>query len=484
MSFNDRSLERYARMLGWSPPWPELRDYQNTLIDETVEAFQAGASRVLIESMTGSGKTTVGASMVRQRVNDGKRVLWLAHREELILQARDRIEEFGVRGGIIKAGHEETLDRQLQVGSVQSVVRRLDRLGNFDFIAVDEAHHALATSYTDIINHYSSASTLGLTATPWRLDGRGLGEVFEHMVVGPTPTDLIAEGHILPARVIGSNRGIDFSVFSRGGEYSISAMEEAIALQDLDADAASVFLEWFPHRGTGVVFCRSVGHAEKVCADFKAAGVPSAVLTGETDAIDRKAILHNLKTERIRIVCSVDVISEGYDLPAISCVIMLRKTRSLSLFLQQAGRALRPAPGKLEAIIFDLVGNSLEHGHPCSTRTWTLEAEDPGVRADRKTEDGEDLSIRRCEKCLAIHEAAPICPYCGHEYEADTRIPRVKARELREIEKEELEALQQERRKERKAEERKCKTFKDWQALGAARGYSPGWAHVQWRLRS
>lgn len=484
MSYNDRSLERYARLLGWRPPWPDLRGYQHALIDETEGAFRAGASRVLVESMTGSGKTTVGASMVRDRVSQGDRVLWLAHREELILQARERIEQFGVSGGVIKAGHDEALDRRLQVGSVQSVVRRLDRIGGFDFIAVDEAHHALASSYTDILGHYPQAQAIGLTATPWRLDGRGLGEVFEHMVVGPTPDELIGAGHILPARVIGSSRGIDFTVFSRGGEYSVTAMEDAIALQDLDADAPSVFLEWFPKNGTGVVFCRSVGHAENVCAEFLAAGVPSAVLTGETDAIDRKAILHNLKRERIRIICSVDVISEGYDLPAISCVVMLRKTKSLSLFLQQAGRALRPSPGKSEAIIFDLVGNSLEHGHPCSAREWSLESEDPSARADRKTEDGEDLTVRRCDNCLGIHEVAPVCPYCGHHHEPDARIPRVKARELREIEKEELEALQEERRKERKAEERECKTFKDWQALGAARGYSPGWAHVQWRLRS
>lgn len=463
---------------------PVLRGYQNRITEEVEQCFEDGQKRVLVESMTGSGKTTVGASLVLDEVKAGSRVLWLAHRKELIVQAHDRLKEFGAEGGIIKAGYAEDLDNLLQVGSVQSAVSRLKRIGEFDYIVVDEAHHALASSYVKILDAFPEARVVGLTATPWRLDGRGLGEVFDNMVVGPTPDELIEAGFILPARVIGSDRGIDFSAFLKGGEYSITDMEEAIALKDLDGDAARSFLDLFPKRGTAVVFCRSVDHAEKVAQDFENAGVSAAVVTGNTPDEDRDTILHRLKAETIRVVCSVDVISEGYDLPAISCVIMLRKTKSLSLFLQQAGRALRPSPGKTEAIILDLVGNAMEHGHPCSTRTWTLEAEDPSARSGEKSEEGEDLSIRRCPECFCIHEAAPVCPVCGYEHKPDTRIPQVKARELREIEKAELEALQEQRKAERKAEERKCKSLDDWRALANERGYKPGWALVQWRLRS
>lgn len=474
------ALTRYFNLLAQ----PGLRDYQVSIVTRANAALAGGARSVLIESMTGSGKTTVGAHMVQERVQAGQRVLWLAHREELIVQARDRIETFGVHGGVIKAGHPQEIDRDLQVGSVQSVVRRMGRIGSFDAIFVDEAHHALSTSYVKIIEAFPRAEVIGLTATPWRLDGRGLGEVFDVMIPGPIPDDLIAAGHILPARVIGSDRGMDFSAFLKGREYSAKEMEEAIGLRDLDGDAPSVFLGEFPTRGTAAVFCRSVVHAEKVSQDFEAAGVASAVLTGETPAQERADILAALKAETIRVVCCVDVISEGYDLPAISSVILLRKTKSLSLFLQQAGRALRPSPGKHEAVVFDLVGNSLEHGHPCSARDWSLKGVDHAARAAEKTEDGEDLSVRRCEECFAIHQAAPVCPYCGHEHAPDARIPAVKARELREIEKAELEALQEQRRKERKQEERACKTLADWRALGAKRGYKPGWAVTQWRLRT
>lgn len=473
-------LDRYFALAAQ----PVLREYQIDIVCGTEEAFQKGARSVLVESMTGSGKTTIGARLVWDRVASGQRVLWLAHREELITQARDRLESFGVPGGVIKAGHPEDLQRGLQVGSVQSVVRRLDRIGSFDAILVDEAHHALSRSYVKIIEAFPGAEVVGLTATPWRLDGRGLGEVFDSMVRGPCPDDLIESGHILPARVIGSDRGMDFSAFIKGREYSVEAMEEAIGLRDLDGDAPSVFLGEFPTRGTAAAFCRSVTHAEQVCQDFRSAGVPAAVLTGETPAAERAAILASLEAEEIRVVCCVDVISEGYDLPAISSVILLRKTKSLALFLQQAGRALRPSPGKSEAVIFDLVGNSLEHGHPCSARVWTLEGVSPSDRAAQKTEDGEDLTVRRCDNCFAIHRAAPQCPYCGHEHAPDTRIPAVKARELREIEKAELEALQEERRKDRKREERECKTLADWRALGAKRGYKPGWAIKQWKLRT
>ena len=474
------ALDRYFRLLAQ----PQLRDYQAGIVRQTNRALEDGARRVLVESMTGSGKTTIGARLVSDRVYAGQRVLWLAHREELITQAKGRIEGFGVPGAIIKAGHPEHLGSALQVGSVQSVVRRLRRLGQFDSIFVDEAHHALSASYVSVLDAFPDAETIGLTATPWRLDGRGLGEVFDTMVVGPNPDDLIAAGHILPARVIGSDRGMDFSAFVKGREYSVEAMEEAIGLRDLDGDAPSVFLGEFPTRGTAAAFCRSVVHAEKVCEDFRAAGVPAAVVSGETPTDERAAVLAALEAETIRVVCCVDVISEGYDLPAISSVILLRKTKSLSLFLQQAGRALRPSPGKTEAVIFDLVGNSLEHGHPCSAREWTLEGVSPSDRAAQKTADGEDLSVRRCDSCFGIHKVAPVCPYCGHEHTPDDRIPVVKARELREIEKAELEALQEQRRKERKQEERGCKSLADWRALGAKRGYKPGWAITQWRLRT
>lgn len=473
-------LERYFALLAQ----PGLRGYQVSIVARANAALADGSRSVLIESMTGSGKTTVGAHMVQERVVVGQRVLWLAHREELIVQARDRIETFGVRGGVIKAGHPSDLELDLQVGSVQSVVRRLGQIGSFDTIFIDEAHHALSASYVKVVEAFPDAEVIGLTATPWRLDGRGLGEAFDVMVPGPDPDDLIASGHILPARVIGSDRGVDFSAFAKGREYSVKDMEEAIGLRDLDGDAPSVFLSEFPTRGTAAVFCRSVVHAEKVSQDFEAAGVASAVLTGETPALERAGILADLKAERIRVVCCVDVISEGYDLPAISAVVLLRKTKSLSLFLQQAGRALRPSPGKTEAVIIDLVGNSLEHGHPCSARAWTLKGYSASERAAQKTEDGEDLSVRRCDECFAIHRTAPVCPYCGHEHTPDTRIPAVKARELREIEKAELEALQEQRRKERKQEERECATLADWRALGAKRGYKPGWAITQWRLRT
>lgn len=461
----------------------DLRLYQKKIISGLRTHIAAGASRILIESMTGSGKTTVGAEIFRQVIGQGKRGLWIAHREELITQAHERLALFGIEAGIIKSGYPESPELPAQVASIQSLINRLDTITPPDVIVIDETHHAIAPTYRRVISAFPDAKVIGLTATPWIADGRGLGEVFEHMIEGPQSSQLIQEGFIVPAKVIGSDRGIDFSSFRGSGEYSIEKMEKSIALRDLDGDAPREFLSVFPVTGTTVVFCRSVAHATAVLAEFEAAGVPAAVLTGETADDYRRRMLADFKAERIRALVTVDVVSEGYDIPSCSSVTMLRKTMSLALFLQQVGRALRPADGKACAYVFDLVGNSLEHGHPSSDRTWSLVGETPASRAERKTEAGEDISVRQCPTCSAIHDTAPECPYCGHTYKTDDRIPKVMARKMRELEKDDLERLQAERQKVRKAEEAACQTLDDWKALARDRGNKMGWAYTRHKLR-
>jgi superfamily II DNA or RNA helicase len=431
----------------------QLRPYQSRGIADIRAAFRT-ARRVLGVFPTGAGKTTIIASIVQDTLARGSRVVIMAHREELITQIRDRLALFGIVAAIIKAGHPEDPNNPVQVASVQSLAGRLDRHNAPDLLIVDEAHHTLAATYRSILDAWSKSRVLGLTATPWRLDGRGLGEVFESMVQGPTVAELIEQGHLVRARVLGSTRGLDLSdVATRGGDFDIEALEKAIARAGLDGDAVRTFKTHFPTSGTAVAFCVSVKHAERVAAAFNDAGIPAAVLTGADKEAHRKRVLEDLAAGRIRVLCSVDVISEGFDLPAISAVILLRPTKSLSLFLQQVGRALRPAPGKLFAWVFDHAGNSLRHGHPESFRDWTLDAEQPAKRALTQTEDGMALTVRQCLSCYAIHATAPVCPFCGTEHPVDDRIPRWRAVELRELERAELEATDEAKRKaERKAQ--------------------------------
>lgn len=427
----------------------QLRPYQSKGISDIRDAFRT-ARRVLGVFPTGAGKTTIIGRIVLDAVGKGSRVVIMAHREELITQIRDRLALFGIQAAIIMAGHPEDPANPVQVASVQSLAGRMDRHACPDLLIVDEAHHSLATTYRAIFDAWAKARVLGLTATPWRLDGRGLGEVFQAMVLGPTVSELIADGHLVRARILGSTRGLDLSgVASRAGDFDLEALEKAIARSGLDGDAVRDFSRHFPSSGTAVAFCVSVAHARRVAEAFNAAGIPAAVLTGSDKDAHRKRVLEDLASERIRVLCSVDVISEGFDLPAISAVILLRPTKSLSLFLQQVGRALRPAPGKAFAWVFDHAGNSLHqgHGHPESDRAWTLEAEQPAKRSMANAENGQSLAVRQCLSCYAVHATAPVCPFCGTTHPVDDRIPKWRAAELRELERAELEAAEEAKRK-------------------------------------
>lgn len=441
------------------------RKYQDKGVQDIRAAF-AFARAVLAVFPTGAGKTTIIAMIVLAALLLGKRIVIMAHREELITQIRDRLALFGIFAAIIKAGHPEDPSNPVQVASVQSLAGRMDRHTCPDLLIVDEAHHALATTYQDIFNAWPAARVLGLTATPWRLDGRGLGEVFQALVVGPTVGELIAQGHLVRARVLGSTRGLDWSgVASRAGDFDIAALEKAVERSGLDGDAVRDFARVFPVVGTAVAFCVSVAHARRVAEAFSAAGIPAAVLTGSDKDAHRKRVLEDLGTGKVRVLCSVDVISEGFDLPAISAVILLRPTKSLSLFLQQVGRALRPAPGKEWAWVFDHAGNSLRHGHPESDRAWTLDSEQPAKRSMTQTEDGQSLTVRQCLSCYAIHPSAPVCPFCGTAHPVDDRIPKWRAAELRELDRATLEAAEEAKRKAARKAQGAARTVEQLTAL-------------------
>lgn len=453
----------------------QLRPYQSRGIADIRQAFRT-ARRVLGVFPTGAGKTTIIASIVQDALAKGKRVVVMAHREELITQISDRLGLFGIRSAVIKAGYPEDPTNRVQVASVQSLAGRMDRHVRPDLLIVDEAHHALATTYQDIFNAWPAARVLGLTATPWRLDGRGLGEVFGALVVGPTVGELIEQGHLVRARVLGSTRGIDWSaVASRAGDFDVAALEKAVERSGLDGDAVRDFARMFPFKGTAVAFCVSVAHAVMVAEAFNTAGIPAAVLTGSDKDAHRKRVIADLAAGKVRVLCSVDVVSEGTDIPTVSAVILLRPTKSLSLFLQQVGRALRPAPGKDFAWIFDHAGNSLRHGHPESDRAWTLEAEAPAKLALTATEDGFSLAVRQCLSCYAIHPSAPVCPFCGTAHPVDDRIPKWRAAELRELAREELEAAEEAKRKAARKAQGMAKTFEQLTVLFMKQG-SNRWA--------
>lgn len=443
-----------------------LRPYQAELKRKAREKRAQGVKRILIQLVTGGGKTNLAEDVLRDAESRGSTAWFVAHRDNLITQAARRFRAAGLEVGVIKSGHKYQPEIAIQVASIGSLGSRYAKVKAPDLIFIDEAHHSLSNQYRALFEAYPDATFIGLTGTPWLLDGRGLCEAFEEMITGPAPSWMIAEGFLLPSRVIGSRRKLGSIQVGPGGDFDLAKAEEVLARKEVTGDAVATFLELFPVRGRGVTFTCSVAHGGQVVEAYNAAGVSAEILTGETPEDEREAIIERITQEKTRQLVVIDCASEGFDLPELDCVTLLRPSASLTLALQQIARAIRPvyapgfdldtregrhaaiqASGKTHATVIDCVSNTLRHGIPELDHEWSLDPQDRKARAASKTEDGETLAVRQCLECYAIHPTAPACPQCGHEHPVESRIPKARAEELREIEKSELERLHRERQK-------------------------------------
>jgi superfamily II DNA or RNA helicase len=447
-----------------------LRDYQARAIHDLRTAYRSGARAPLLVLPTGGGKTIVFAAITAGAVERGRRVLILVHRRELIRQASAKLTWAGVKHGVIAAGFEPS-DHPVQVASVQTLARRLKlQTWQPDLVVVDEAHHAVAGTWSQILDHWPHALRLGVTATPVRRDGRGLGAMFNRLVLGPSMQDLAAQGFLTRARIYAPQiRFQEANLRVRSGDY---APEQAAAELDKPSITGDA-IEHYQRLGRGcgaIAFCCTTAHAEHVAAQFRASGITSQTVLGTTSVQDRELAINNLATGALQVLVSVDVISEGTDVPSVGCAILLRPTQSEGLYLQQVGRVLRPAPGKDHALILDHVGNVHRHGFPDDVRTWSLDD------ARRRTGKGGPPApaVRTCESCFAAFKPQPVCPCCGAECAPEPR------RALKEVAGE-LQELKREGIRQRVAERKKARTLTDLIQVGIARGMKnpAGWArHV------
>lgn len=425
--------------------------------------------------------------MAQAAVAKGKRVVVLAHRRELITQAANRLELFGLKPARVMPGGGLGDGRSF-VASVQTLKGRLGEVPEPDLLVVDECHHAPAGSWAGIRAAWPNAKYVGFTATPIRTDGRGLRESFDTMVLGPSAKALTAQGHLVPFEVLAPSLPDLTGVPRRGGDFDPLALAEALERKRVVGDAVRTWRAHFPHGGRAVAFCASVAHAQRVAQAFNQARIPAAVLTGEDRQEDRDATLAGLACGTIEVVCTVEVINEGTDIPALDAVIWLRATESLGFWIQGCGRAARPHGEKTHALILDHVGNAYRHFWPDEDHEWTLDGRKARPRAETHTEDGQALSLRRCGRCFTMHPTAPHCPRCGFTHPPDERIPAARAGALRALAAEEAKAAAKAAKeaaaRQRKAEESGCKTLEDWIALAKKRGYAPSWAHVRHSLRS
>ncbi len=448
----------------------KLRPYQRQAIEDLRQAYRKGAKAALLVGPTGMGKTCIFTAIAQSAAARGRNVLILVHRRELLRQASAKLTAVGLQHSTIAAGLPITAD-QVQVASVQTLVRRLPHMDwEPGLIIIDEAHHAVAGSWDRVLSHWPNAPVLGVSATPCRLDGRGLSTAFDSLVQGPTVADLTAAGYLSPARIYAPPVIADLSgLRRRAGDYAVDQAANAMDRPTVTGDAIGHY-QRLAGAQRAIAFCCSIAHAESVARSFNAAGISAATLLGNTP--DRDAVVAAFDAGTVQILVTVDVVSEGFDIPAASCAILLRPTQSLGLFLQQVGRVLRPAPGKQQALILDHVGNVHRHGFPDDLREWSLA---DGVR--RRSRGAAAPTVRTCPSCYAAFKPAPVCPCCGHEQPiAKPRVMRQIDGELQELHRESVRQRIAERATSRKQQGR-ARTLPELLALAKERGYSPGWAY-------
>ena len=404
----------------------------------------------------------------------GNRTLILVHRQELLDQCHRSLASMDVPHGLIAAGLTPDPSQLTQVASVQTLVRRFDRVMPPDLIIIDEAHHATAGAWASVLAQWPQARVLGVTATPQRLDGKGLGQVFDDLIRGPEVTKLIDDGYLCkPVYYAPKTVSMD-GVHKTAGDFNRAEVAERMDKPTITGDAVTHYRKYAEGQPC-IVFCTGLKHAENVAAAFNASGYRFKVIDGTLSKEERAARVAALGSGQLHGLVSVDIVSEGFDLPCVAVAILLRPTASLSLHLQQIGRVLRPAPNKPRAVILDHVGNCRRHGLAEEVRDWSLD----GIKRRAKRGPQDDVAdTRQCPECFAVHTPSPTCPQCLHVYEIKDRIPDVVDGELEELKA--REAVRQ-----RKREQGTAQTLEDLIKVGKARGMKNpyGWAANIMRAR-
>jgi DNA repair protein RadD len=403
------------------------------------------------------------AYMSAQAKLRGNNVLFAVHRQELIDQSSETFQALNISHGIIAAGYPMNISEQIQIASIQSVIRRTSKINAPQIIILDEAHHATASTWRKLLAFYPNAFVIGLTATPARMGGQGLGDIFKSLIMGPTVKELISWGNLSPYRYYSPPVAVDFSdLHVKYGDYIQSEVALCIDKSEIIGDLVQQYQKLAPG-ARAVCYCASIEHSQHTAEAFRNAGIPALHIDGETKDVVRKAAIADFKIGKIKILCNVDLISEGFDVPAMEAVILARPTQSLTLYIQQAMRAMRvdkDNPDKV-SIIIDHVGNVYRHGLPDEDREWTLESK-------KKKSAPREIMMKICPKCFYAHNPAPICPGCQHVYQvAVQEAIEEKAGELTEI----LEL----QKKEKKQEVGRARNVVSLEQIAMQRGYAPGW---------
>ncbi|OQB60154.1 MAG: type I restriction enzyme EcoKI subunit R [Tenericutes bacterium ADurb.Bin140] len=435
----------------------QLRDYQIESINATRNEFRTGKKSPCVVLPCGGGKTVCFAFMADQhiKIKPDNSVWFLVHRRELIDQTERTFRDFGIP------------TERVLIGMVQTVSRDPGKYQRPTLIIFDECHHATAKTWTRIINAFPDVPVVGLTATPARTDGTGLGAVFDSLVLGPSAEELMEKGYLCKYDYYAPKTTDIFALKNRGADYDMQDLSEQFMKSRIYGDVKK-YLD--PRRKT-IIYCPSIELSKQLAAQL-----PGVVhFDGNTPDKQRAEIVRRFRDGEISALSSVDLIGEGFDVPDCDAVLLLRPTKSTILYIQQSMRCLRPAPGK-RAVIYDMVGNCFRHGLPTETREWSLTG-----RMPCKNESAEpDILVRQCKNCLRVYSGTGrICPYCGEEQ------PKTR-REIEQDEKVELERIEKIERRDKRREQGRAETLEELIAIGRSRGYKNPvfWARMVYNSRT
>jgi DNA repair protein RadD len=454
--------------------WP----FQVDVVDRVAAERAAGRKRLVVVAPTGAGKTVIGAEIIRREIESGGRVLFLAHRRELIRQAQGKLwNNASIDAGIIMAGFPMRLGEPVQIASVQSFHARVNGRAQMEpppatLVVIDEAHRVRARSYRDILAAYPAATAVGLTATPCRSDGRGLGNVFESMVEAPQVGSLIDGGYLVKTRVVAPTRPDLTGVSTVRGDYHEGELEHAMDKAKLIGDAVENWLKFGQRRPT-ILFASGVGHSVHLRDEFRRAGILAEHLDGDTPTDERDGMLAKLARGEIEIITNCMVLTEGVDVPAVGCIVVARPTKSIVLYRQMLGRGLRTAPGKHDCIVIDHADVTRQHGFVEEPIIWTLNqdrrAENP---ANIARAQGKAPALVQCLKCHAVKQAGKPCTDCGWR-------PRPKPIAVDVVEGE-LAEFDRNRRSRPSGQDRR-QFLRELMWIADEKGFKPGWAAHKYR---
>lgn len=388
----------------------KLRKYQSDLIDEFNSLIYTKKS-ICIQLPTGGGKTIIAKEIITKFLKLDKPILIIVHRKELLDQMSSLLTFFELNHSFISAGYPFDNTKQIFITMVQSFNSRSITIKEPSLIIYDEAHHIRAESWEKIYELYPNSFSLGLTATPSRLDGRGLGKIFNHLIRGPTVKELIESNYLSKYKLFRTfNPGLlDIEILN--DDYNTEQLESIMNDSYVSNDIVRNY-ELICKNKKAIVFCVSIKHSELIKEAFELKGYKVAHLDGSFSKIQREEILSSFRSGKINILTNVNIIGEGFDLPDVDVAILARPTQSIIVYLQQIGRCLRPTNTKEFSYILDHSGNSYRHGLPDDNITWSIYGLNKLERAQSLTEN----SI--CNKCKLVYKRTfKKCPNCNLENE-------------------------------------------------------------------